>query len=116
MSNDNPFAEALFRTCKYWPDYPRKAFATVEAARSWTTHFVRWYNHQHKHSGLKFVTPAQRHDGKAQAILQQRENVYEAARKRTPQRWSGTTRNWALQNEVWLNPERTQPKIVKIAA
>ena len=116
VSNDNAFAEALFRTCKYRPDYPCKAFTTVDAARSWTTHFVRWYNHQHKHSRLKLVTPAQRHDGKAQTGLQQRENVYEAAKKRTPKRWSGATRNWSLQDRVWLNPERSEPELVKSAA
>lgn len=116
VSNDNAFAESLFRTCKYRPNYPRKPFDTVEEVRIWTMQFVRWYNHQHKHSGLKFVTPAQRHDGKANAILRRREQIYEAAKKRCPERWSGTTRNWVLKDEVWLNPERTQPKILKQAA
>ncbi|CAB3774108.1 hypothetical protein LMG29542_07587 [Paraburkholderia humisilvae] len=60
VSNDNPYAEALLRTCKYRPDYPRKAFTSLDGARAWTQQFVRWYNHEHKHSGLKFVTPAQR--------------------------------------------------------
>jgi transposase InsO family protein len=63
VSNDNPYAESLFRTCKYRPDYPRQAFDSVDEARAWTQRFVRWYNHEHKHSGLKFVTPAQRHGG-----------------------------------------------------
>ena len=67
VSNDNPFAESLFRTCKYRPNYPRKPFDSVEHARTWTQQFVQWYNHQHKHSGLKFITPAQRHDGKRPA-------------------------------------------------
>lgn len=116
VSNDNPYAESLFRTCKYRPDYPRKPFDDVEEARTWTMQFVRWYNHQHKHSGLKFVTPAQRHDGKAAAILKRREEVYEAAKARCPQRWSGSTRNWKLKDEVWLNPERVQPQILKQAA
>jgi putative transposase len=57
VSNDNAHAEALFRTCKCRPNYPRKPFDTVEEARAWTLEFVRWYNHRHKHSGLKFVTP-----------------------------------------------------------
>ena len=73
-------------------------------------------NHQHKHSGLKFVTPAQRHDGKADAILRHREQVYEAAKQRCPERWSGTTRNWKLKDEVWLNPERAEPGLMKLAA
>ncbi len=116
VSNDNAYAEALFRTCKYRPNYPRKPFDTVEEARVWTLEFVQWYNNRHKHSGLKFVTPAQRHGGQAQAILRHREQVYEAAKQRCPERWSGATRNWKLKDEVWLNPERSQPEIVKQAA
>jgi transposase InsO family protein len=116
VSNDNPFAESLFRTCKYRPNYPRDPFESVEQARIWTHQFVRWYNHQHKHSGLKFVTPAQRHDGLAGAILRRREQVYEMAKQRCPERWSGRTRNWQLKDEVWLNPERAAPEITKLAA
>jgi putative transposase len=116
VSNDNPFAESLFRTCKYRPNYPRRPFETVDQARQWVQHFVQWYNHQHKHSGLKFVTPAQRHAGQADAILRRREKVYEAAKQRCPERWSGPTRNWQLKNEVWLNPERADPALLKLAA
>lgn len=116
VSNDNAYAEALFRTCKYRPDYPRKPFATVDQARAWTLHFVRWYNHQHKHSGLKFVTPAQRHNGQADQILRYRDQVYETAKQRNPGRWSGSIRNWKLKAEVWLNPERAEPEILKLAA
>jgi len=108
VSNDNAYAESLFRTCKYRPNYPSKPFGSVEAARDWTLKFVQWYNHQHKHSGLKFVTPAQRHDGRDAAILLEREKVYEAAKMRHPERWSGATRNWKLQDEVWLNPKPKQ--------
>ena len=81
-----------------------------------TLEFVQWYNHRHKHSGLKFVTPAQRDDGKADAILRHREQVYEAARQRCPERWSGATRNWKLKDEVWLNPERAEARLLKLAA
>jgi putative transposase len=116
VSNDNAYAESLFRTCKYRPNYPKKPFASLEEAQAWTQKFVRWYNHDHKHSGLKFVTPAQRHSGKATAILQQRERVYEDARLRNPQRWSRDTRNWNLENQVWLNPERIRPEALQQAA
>ena len=116
VSNDNAYAEALFRTCKYRPNYPSKPYENVEDARKWTRQFVQWYNHQHKHSGLKFVTPAQRHDGKASEILRRREQVYEAAKQRRPERWSGATRDWHLKDEVWLNPERNQPELLKQAA
>lgn len=116
VSNDNAYAEALFRTCKYRPNYPSKPFDSVEEARIWTRQFVQWYNYQHKHSGLKFVTPAQRHDGQATVILQRREQVYEAAKQRRPERWSGATRDWKLKDEVWLNPERKPPEYLKQAA
>ena len=74
------------------------------------------YNHQHKHSGLKFVTPAQRHDGRDATILAHRKQVYEAAKERHPERWTGETRDWNLKDEVWLNPERNQPEELRNAA
>ena len=116
VSNDNAFAEALFRTCKYRPDYPSKPFQSLQEAQAWTQKFVRWYNLEHKHSGLKFVTPAQRHDGEDEAILRRREQVYQEARLCNPQRWSRDIRNWNLEGQVWLNPERIQPEELKQAA
>lgn len=110
VSNDNAYAESLFKTCKYRPNYPTKPFDSVEHARDWTLKFVQWYNQQHKHSGLKFVTPAQRHDGRDVEILLQRKRIYEAAKQYRPERWSGSTRNWNLNDTVWLNPERNQPE------
>ncbi len=64
------------------------------------------YNHEHKHSGLKFLTPAQRHDGRGATVLERRKQVYEAAKERHPERWTGTARDWNLKDEVWLKPER----------
>ncbi|WP_165971410.1 integrase core domain-containing protein [Cupriavidus sp. L7L] len=89
---------------------------SVDEARAWTQQFVRWYNHEHKHSGLKFVTPAQRHGGTAAVVLAHREAVYAEAKARTPERWSGSTRNWSLADEVWLNPERIEPAELKQVA
>jgi len=116
VSNDNAYAESLFRTCKYRPDYPGKPFGSLEEAQAWTQKFVRWYNQDHKHSGLKFVTPAQRHRGQDAAILKRREQVYREARSRNPQRWSRDIRNWKLDDQVWLNPERIRPEALKQAA
>jgi len=116
VSNDNPYAESLFRTCKYRPDFPNKPFGSVEEAQAWMHKFVRWYNQDHKHSGLKFVTPAQRHNGTAAGILAKREQVYSEAKSRNPRRWTQQTRNWKLKDEVWLNPERIQPNELKKAA
>lgn len=106
VSNDNPYAESIFRTCKYRPEYPVKGFETMEMARDWTWRFVRWYNTEHRHSGLKFLTPNQRHQGLAEQIFENRQQVYEAAKAKHPNRWSGDTRNWSLEDHVWLNPEK----------
>ena len=105
VSDDNPFPEALFRTLKYRPSYPDKPFAVIEDARRWVTAFVGWYNDEHQHSGIRFVTPSQRHGGHDVAILAQRDDVYAAARRRHPNRWSGDTRNWTPVPTVRLNPE-----------
>ena len=94
VSDDNPFSEALFRTLKYRPEYPEKAFESVSAARAWMERFVRWYNAEHCHSALKYVTPEQRHLGRDPELLERRHEVYQRARERQPQRWSGRTRNW----------------------
>ena len=107
VSNDNPYSESLFGTMKYTPAFPSKPFESVSAARKWVHDFVQWYNHEHRHSGIRFVTPAERHCGEDQAILAKRKDIYEAAKERNPQRWSGKTRNWDPVGEVWLNPENS---------
>jgi len=106
VSDDNAYAEALFRTAKYRPEFPLEGFADEDAARAWASDFVRWYNHEHRHSGIRYVTPAQRHNGDDVAILEQRHRVYTEARERNPRRWSGRTRNWSPIEVVTLNPER----------
>ena len=113
VSDDNPFSEALFRTLKYRPDYPERAFADIEQARTWVEQFVRWYNYEHQHSGIRFLTPQQRHTGEDQAILQHRHAVYQEARRRHPERWSGATRNWTPVGAVELisyRPKTQQSK------
>jgi Transposase and inactivated derivatives len=110
-SNDNPYSEALFRTCKYRPDYPIGGFASLDEARAWMQQFVHRYNHAHCHSGIRFVTPQQRHSGNDGAILAQRQAVYEQARARHPERWSGPIRNWKPITEVWLNPSPSDRRI-----
>jgi transposase InsO family protein len=102
VSDDNPFSEALFRTLKYRPDYPERAFESLSEARSWVEDFVRWYNSEHRHSALKFVTPQQRHRGEDVELLAHRDEVYQQARARHPQRWSGRTRNWEPAPAVTL--------------
>jgi transposase InsO family protein len=114
VSDDNAFAEALFRTAKYRPEFPLKGFADLDAARQWAARFVHWYNHEHRHSGIRYVTPAQRHGGQDGRMLAARHAVYQDARERNPQRWSGQTRNWTPVGVVTLNPERDT--VVRAAA
>lgn len=106
VSNDNPYSESMFRTCKYRPDYPLKGFVSLEESRNWCLTFVRWYRFEHHHSGIGFVTPNQVHSGVADKILEQRRQVYELARKKNPLRWSKSIRDWSMPKEVWLNPEK----------
>ena len=106
VSDDNAYAEALFRTAKYRPEFPAKGFADLDAARTWAAGFVRWYNHDHRHSGIRYVSPAQRHAGEDLPILAARYDLYMRARALNPARWSGSTRNWSPIGPVTLNPER----------
>ena len=106
VSDDNAFVESLFRTAKYRPAFPAGGFADLDAARRWAAHFVDWYNTEHRHSGVRFVTPAQRHTGEDVELLGNRTRVYEAARQLHPRRWTRRTRNWTPIGAVTLNPER----------
>jgi len=115
VSDDNAFVESLFRTCKYVPGFPKGGFASLEAAREWVLGFARWYNHQHKHRGINYVTPHERHSGQDAVILAKRHAVYQAAREKNPQRWSGNTRNWAPVGAVWLNPMKEKEPESKAA-
>ena len=110
VSNDNPFSEALFKTLKYQPAFPDKPFGSLESARQWVARFAPWYNEEHHHSALKFVTPGQRHRGEGAALLDERHRLYEAARAQHPERWSGSTRNWEPEQIVFLNPGRVTKK------
>ena len=103
VSNDNPFSESLFRTLKYCPEYPTKPFDGIEAARSWVTEFVEWYNQKHLHSGINFVTPDSKHNGEDVVILNKRNLVYLEAKNRNPNRWSQKTRDWSPVECVKLN-------------
>ena len=114
VSDDNAYAESLFRTAKYRPEFPTKGFASLDDARTWAAKFVRWYNVDHRHSGIRYVSPQQRHEGEDQAILAARHDLYVQAKQRNPARWSGNTRDWSQIGAVTLNPERDQ--VVAMAA
>jgi putative transposase len=107
VCDDNPYSEALFRTLKQTPAYPRLPFADVEAARRWVQRFVAWYNGEHRHSAIRYVTPDERHHGLERSVLARRHALYEQARRERPNRWSRSTRNWSPVGDVFLNPEPT---------
>ena len=106
VSNDNPYSESLFKTLKYRAAYPLNPFLDIAASRAWATTLVQWYNHEHRHSAIRFVTPAQRHANLDQAILAQRSALYEIARAKNPLRWKRSTRNWQRIDIVHLNPDQ----------
>ena len=106
VSDDNPYSESLFRTMKYRPQYPSKAFENLAHAQKWVDEFVCWYNTRHLHSAIRFVTPDDRHYGRERHILANRQFVYEKARRCHPKRWSRHTRNWSPVPLVWLNPPK----------
>jgi putative transposase len=110
VSDDNPYSEALFRTLKYTPAWPKQPFQSLEEARQWVQTFVAWYNTEHRHSSIRFVTPQQRHEGADTAILAARATVYEEAKATHPHRWRGrAVRDWTPIETVWLNPDRKSP-------
>jgi putative transposase len=104
VSNDNPYSEALFKTMKYRPKYPFNGFKSLDEARKWVEKFVNWYNKDHLHSGIKFLTPYQRHYGLDKQMMEKRTETYEMAKARHPERWSKNIRDWTLPEYVSLNP------------
>jgi transposase InsO family protein len=106
VSNDNPYSESLFGTLKYRPLMPVRPFESLDQARKWAIGLVDWYNQEHRHSAIKFVTPQQRHCGEDALLLQKRAEVYGHARDQNPSRWSKNTRNWSRVTEVHLNPDK----------
>jgi putative transposase len=108
VSNDNPYSEAMFRTLKYRPEYPHRGFKTLEEARLWSVNFVHWYNFEHLHSGINFVTPDQCHTGVYIDVLKNRKEVYELAKQKHPERWSRDTRDWSAHESVALNPMKDE--------
>ena len=109
VSNDNPFAESLFKTCKYRPNWPIDGFKSLDAARRWMLSFTRWYNNEHKHSQLNFVTPNQRHTGEDKVILAKRHETMQRAKAENPIRWgSQEVRNCKPVGPTTLNPVKEQ--------
>lgn len=105
-SNDNAFSESLFKTMKYAPVYPKNGFNSLEEARIWVIQFVHWYNEEHYHSGINYVTPHARHEGKDQLILDKRNKIIKKAMMKNPERWSNKVKKYDFQKSVALNPTK----------
>jgi putative transposase len=104
VSNDNPFSEAQFRTLKYCPQFPDR-FGSIEDGRAFGQAFFRWYNQEHRHSALGFLTPATVHCGQAAAVRAQRDRVLTAAYAAHPERFvNGRPHPADLPTAVWINP------------
>jgi transposase InsO family protein len=103
VCDDNPYSESLFKTLKYTTGYP-KYFWDVSSAREWMATFVDWYNTQHLHSGIGYVTPQQRHEGSAVEIVAARNRTLEEAYQKHPERWSKKPKKWTAPAVVYLNP------------
>jgi len=111
VSNDNAYAESWFRTMKYHQTYPLRRFRDLLSVRAWVDEFVDWYNAEHRHSGIKYVTPNQRHYGEADAICSIRQQTYEQARQQHPRRWSRPPRDWSQPQIVRVNHPRPQEAV-----
>jgi putative transposase len=112
VSNDNPFSEALFKTAKYRPAVPDR-FASLEHARAVFRAIFAWYNTQHHHSGIAYLTPAVVHHGRAEAVLDARHRARMAAYLAHPERFvNGPPQRQSLPEAVWINPpEKTTRQV-----
>ncbi|MBI9103928.1 MAG: transposase [Spirochaetales bacterium] len=108
VSDDNPFIESFFKTMKYSLKYPGR-FSDLPEARQWVAEFVNWYNTEHLHSVLGYVTPAQRRSGEDITIFKTRNGTMKTAKEQHPERWSTRpVRVWLLEDTVILNPDKNQ--------
>lgn len=104
VSNDNPFSESQFRTTKYDASFPGK-FAGLEDALVWGRGFFPWYNNEHRHSGIGYLTPADVHFGRGEQVLARRHEVMLAAYAATPERFpNGAPKPASLPTAVYINP------------
>lgn len=113
VSNDNPFIESLFKTLKYTAGYPGH-FKSIEHARTWMAEFVNWYNTEHRHSSIGYVTPHQRRNGDYEKIFATRNKAINRAREKHPERWVNRQRVWRCDDSVYLNPSlETKERLLK---
>ncbi|HNX25637.1 MAG TPA: IS3 family transposase [Spirochaetota bacterium] len=112
VSNDSPYIESLFKTLKYTVGYPGQ-FRDIDHARIWMSDFVNWYNIEHRHSAIGYVTPAQRKSGDYKDIFKIRNSTMEDARLIHPERWGNRIRIWKANEEIYLNPSNETKEKLK---
>ena len=112
VSTDNPYSESLFKTLKYRFSYPDR-FSSIQEAENWIKDFVYWYNREHLHSGISFVTPHDRHYGKDKSILEKRKDTYSKAYENNPHRWSRGPKLWQRKEVVYINPVEDNKELKK---
>ena len=113
VSNDNPYSESQFKTTKYHPDYPG-VFDSFERGWAYFESFFTWYNTQHRHSGIAWLTPEQVHTGQASEVLGQHQTTKDAAYAANPERFvNGPPHIRPLPKEVWINapPDSETPTL-----
>ena len=115
LATDNPYIESLFGTMKTRVGYPKKRFASEQHAQEWVDGFVHWYNEEHRHSALNWITPMARHTGEEHRLLRLRERTYRKARQRNPERWSRGIRNCEPAPAVTLNPATKNNEVATAA-
>ncbi len=111
VSNDNPYSESQFKTLKYHPTYPER-FGSLEDAQSYMRAFFKWYNTEHRHSGIAMMTPETVHTGRSEKVITHRKQVLQQAFQRNPERFvKGAPDPKGVPEEVWIN----KPKITAAA-
>jgi putative transposase len=114
VSNDNPYSESQFRTLKYRPEFPDR-FGCLQDSRAFCQGFFRWYNEEHRHSGLGLLTPTMVHYGQAESVLQQRQAVLDVAYQLHPERFVGSApKPPQLPSEVWINKPVSTPELLPV--
>ena len=104
VSNDNPFSESQFKTLKYRPDFPAR-FGGIEDARAFCVEFFQWYNTEHHHSALGWLTPEDVHYGRGPRLVESRQQVLDAAYTQHPERFVRKRPEAPqLPKAVWINP------------
>jgi putative transposase len=108
VSDDNPYSEAQFKTLKYRPEFPER-FGSIEDARAHCQHFFQWYNAEHCHSGIGFMTPENVHYDRAQTLFQHRAVTLDVAFRAHPIRFKGKApQPPRLPTAAWINPPKQE--------